>query len=218
MIFNRILWFNQLIKKRGLIQALKKLCRELYQQKEWVIFKLPADMDPIKMEKEKNIQILEMSVGNHNVFEQLSKYWPSEFPRYTKQALLQEFKSRLTEETQGYYLQEKEKPIGAMWLSSYEKYLEHSPFELKENDKIVKNIFISPSKSGRSLAKQLVSASIQNVRNNNSSTIYALVYPSRIASQKTFLALGFSDVGTLRSSTFLFRTRLSFKEKTNCQK
>ena len=138
-----------------------------------------------------------------------SSYWPSDFPRYHKEALIQEFKSRILKGSNGYYIKENEKAIGAMWLDSYEENLINSPYELKGNDKVVKNIFISPAEHGRSLAKKLVYFAVQEARENNTNAIYALVYPHRVASIKTFLALGFINVGLLKSTTLLFRTKHS---------
>jgi len=215
MIFNRIKWFSTLIKTRGILKAFGKLRRELYQRKKWVILKLPKNSDPIETITADNAHTFKMHLKDYCIFEQIAAFWPTEFPAYNKKALLKEFEFRLKEGTIGYYLRENDQAIGAMWLSSHESNLIKTPFELKENDKVVKNIFISPSQHGRSLAKKLVYEGIQDIRARNIENIYALVYPDRIASIKTFLALGFHEVGSLSSSTFIFTTKITFQTKKN---
>ena len=209
MIYNRIKWFLKLIKTRGIRSAFSKLGRELYQKKKWVVLKLPTNTSPTKIAIEESAQTLKMNIGDHDIFAQLAIIWPSDFPAYNKIALCQEFESRIDENTTGYYLQENDQAIGAMWLSNNEGNLKTTSCSLGKEDKIVKNLFISPSEHGRSLAKQLVYKSILDARSRNTKNIYALVYPERVASIKTFLALGFHQAGLLNSTTFLFKTKLN---------
>jgi len=214
MLISRIKWLFSLIKQRGIFGAFRKLKKELYHKSVWNVMQLPIAYSPRHKNNEiNNILICPIQLIDKKTIETLVEFWPDSFPKMSKESLIKQFETRISNGINGYCLKENNIAIGALWYDLNEPHLIGSEFSLKLNDKVVRNIFISPKYQGRKLGIKLLTESILIERSKGTRNIYALVFPSRKASINTFLSLGFKNIGKVYSCTKLFKTHNTFTRK-----
>ena len=206
-ISNRVGWIVSLLKNRGLLATMQSVRKEIWSSAEWKVLVLENGAEDKRQYSSESFMLGELTEQSDDLFRQIADIWPSEFPKLKDNALLHDLRRRAASGVWGFVLLEAGLVRGAVWLDTKESHLRTSAFRPASADRVVKNIFIDSSQQGRNLARIMLRQVLIEARRRHTRRVIALVYPYRIASVRTFLALGFEEAGVVRETCRLLRCR-----------
>ena len=202
-ILKRARWIVGIFQKKGIIEGFKKLQNELYSSDIWHVFYLEQYNAQVSIIDDPSITVTRVAAGDSVSCDAIAKKWPSDFGVWKAQALHQMIISR-SESMPCYVIKDNQKIVGALWFDKQDNVLEALGEKLKENQAVVRNIFIDTEYRGKGYSKLLLSEAMADIYQQGVDQFYAVAYPHKIGTERMCLSLGYTFTLKLKEKRRLF--------------
>ena len=197
----------RLFRSHGIKVAFKRIGAELYSNTNYIILRHELnDYKEIDINHE-GFCIEQLKQNDANGIKDVCAAWPENWrSRHLKTKVV----SDLEKGDLCFLIRSGGKVIGATWLGECDEIVAHCPVSHYPNERVNRSIFIIPQERGKGLSLLLLNHIIKVAKEKQFHQVFAYVRPGRTASIKAHQRAGFDNLGTLKVSKIMGKTRYKF--------
>jgi len=204
--------FYRLTQSHGIKRAIASIGNDIYSNMDYIILRHNLNTLPKFDSDHLDYSIDQLTRDDIQGIEDVCNAWPA---NWRSKHLKTKVVSDLERGDLCFLLRSNGNVIGAAWLGCCDEIVANCPGHHFLDEGLFRSMFIVPEERGKGLSKLLLGHLVKIGKERGISQIFGYARPSRIASIRSQLSIGFDIVGTLKVRRRVGKTGYRFIPMTH---